>query len=99
MSKYGPAWVWPATGQSCGQAPPLPAHSRRERQQVQGPALPKAIGVLGRVSECIRLSPDLARSWARLSGRAGCSSSLRKRKSQMQRALGITQARDLPQNA
>lgn len=55
MSKYGPAWVWPATGQSSGQAAPLPACSRRAWRWNSGDHChpPQAVGVLCRVHKCI----------------------------------------------
>lgn len=37
MSKYGPAWVWPSTGQSFGQVLPLPAQLERRGVRRQAP--------------------------------------------------------------
>lgn len=94
MSKYGPAWVWPAAGRALDK--PLPSQPTAEgRELVQQhsrlPSPAKALGVLGTVSEHILWSPRQpgpARSTARLPGRGGCGHSLRKRKNQMPRALG-----------
>lgn len=39
MSKYGPAWVWPATGKSLGQIPPTqPKQKGWPDSRHQGPA-------------------------------------------------------------
>lgn len=63
MSKYGPTWLRPATGQSSIQVLPFPAYNRGERDQTIDTAAtpqPQAIRVLCRVSECIPLSPHQA---------------------------------------
>lgn len=41
MSKYGPAWVWPATGQGTSPSPPSRRQKGRERIRKQGPLCPQ----------------------------------------------------------
>lgn len=54
MSKYGPAWVRPATGQSSRQVHLLPAYNRGERDQTGGATVipqSQALRISCRVSE------------------------------------------------
>lgn len=71
MSKYGPAWVWPATGQSAGQVPPLPAWSRRERRSDgRDSAPPPPSRLSGFYAESMSVSmPGQKQGWAPKKGR------------------------------
>lgn len=46
MSKYGPAWVWFATGQSLGQATPSSTLHRRDCQPQSAPSIHATPAVL-----------------------------------------------------
>lgn len=46
MSKYGPAWVWFATGQSLGQVTPSSTLHRRGCRSQSAPSIQATLAVL-----------------------------------------------------
>lgn len=98
MSKYGPTWVWPATGQSSRQVPPLPGYSKERSDSHPLAHLHPTSRLSGSCAESVNAFPRL-HAWpeAWLGSQEGevVATASGKKKSDA-KGLEITQARNLP---
>lgn len=91
MSKYGPAWVWPAAGLADKSLPSQPKAGGREDQRV-GTTVPPGCQGPGRVSECMARLPE-GEAVATASGKG----KIRRKQKLIKRASGTAQPGICPQ--